>query len=64
MVLLVCKLTSERNLFKTSHLQFFHCFKDGMVIMRHEFKKVDLVNEAARKMLKLPVSAEYGGKDD
>lgn len=58
LVVQFCKLTSERDLFKSGHLQFVHNFKEGMVIMHDHFMGVKLINVAARQMLQLPFSDE------
>lgn len=64
LVVKLCKLATERDLFKSGHLQFVHNFKEGIVIMRNQFKNVKLINEAAIKLLQLPTNANQDGKDD
>ena len=55
-------LDSERDLFKSGHLQFVHNLKEGLVIMKDSsFNTVKLINVAARQMLQLPFAA---GNDD
>lgn len=47
-------LHSERDLFKSGHLQFVHSLKEGLVIVHDHQKDIKLINVAARQMLQLP----------
>ena len=47
----ILTLYSERDLFKSGHLQFVHSLKEGLVIVDDQLKSIKLINVAARKML-------------
>ena len=54
----IVTLYSERDLFKSGHLQFVHSLREGLVIMDDHLKNIKLINVAARQMLQLPFVAE------
>ena len=63
MMIFITILISERNLFKSGHLQFLHNLKEGIVILAGHFDQVKLVNLAARQMLKLPFKEDPSSED-
>ena len=50
----ILTLLSERDFFKSGHLQFVHNLKEGLVIVDSLLKNTKLMNVAARQMLQLP----------
>ena len=55
---MIVTLYSERDFFKSGHLQFVHSLKEGLVIVDDQLKSIKLINVAARQMLQLPFAAE------
>ena len=51
-------MMSERNLFKTGHLQFVHSLREGIVIIDDLIGGIKLINLVACRMLHLPVMDE------
>ena len=51
-------LMSERDLYKTGHLQFVHSLREGIVIIDDLIGGIKLINLAACRMLHLPVIDE------
>ena len=49
-------LLSERDFFKSGHLQFVHNFKEGLIILDDWLKTIKLINVAACQLLQLPFS--------
>ena len=49
---------SERDLFKTGHLQFVHSLREGVVIIDDLIGGIKLINLAACHMLHLPAIDE------
>ena len=44
-------LISERDFFKSGHLQFVHSLKEGLIIVNDRLKSIMLINVAAHQML-------------
>ena len=61
MIDMYATLVSERDFFKSGHLQFVHNLKEGLIIVDDWLKAIKLINVAARQMLQLPYDAD---KDD
>ena len=55
---LLVTLMSERDLFKTGHLQFVHSLREGIVIIDDLIGGIKLINLAACRMLHLPIVDE------
>ena len=47
----IINLLSDRDFFKSGHLQFVHNLKEGLIIMQDRLKTIKLINVAARQML-------------
>lgn len=44
----IITLLSERDFFKSGHLQFVHNLKEGVLIVHDRLKSIKLINVAAR----------------
>ena len=45
---LIIILLGERDFFKSGHLEFVHNLKEGLIIVHDRYKKIKLMNVAAR----------------